>query len=1210
MKKIGYIHRYDQKEEKGILVYGYNKGPFWNSPTPILFSKSQCKTSVKTGILVYFNINEDKTVWDIEYASIFNFDKELLLSYVSVYDTKSWNECERETHICYQNIFELEELIPFEELFPHKEMTSLDNVKENIESDGTTYKDESDEEFDWDSYDLDEELDLADWDFNDFTIDNNKKYSGAYRKIKIPQLIDEEYALFGKQFPIKESYATDSWGNYLHGLTNYEKSKINQTIIIDILNPSLWIPLIPKSRKNYYGKNENEVKDLFEILVAKRRRSHEEYLSKCRKSKSELQNLSTSMQRVSYPDLFQDDCVFSGWARLLNRLSFTEIKNIYCSYPLLQPVLPEAFCEENLDILSEDYGFPSVSIAEKYLRNVIRNIHTSTEYSYYKRKLHTIKNCIARHLPDEGIPFCAIERKKLSNITILLGIKQRTVINYVVNQISEANPELLTELKHSLNANKDLLLQIGEFYDFVRELPKGILESDILYYRLKEFKEKYQEIPDTAHIFLDSYLRSTLNVYLINSIKSDELSPYNLHLTLEELSKWIDSSFLSTHLSLIESTFSKTNNVSDLKDALEYRYIQENTFIKRYYELAAGRSVELCLTDLCLCLDHWPEELQLYILRRVLSDYNLKSIMYNSNGDISYNFPYNVKIHSLQDFLCWMNNNTYDNENKTGYISKNVAEQIQKDILPILSDEDSWHLFINGLMPMPNANIIKKQLSEAYSKYEFIYEFFEEDCFQEQMVIDVANKHNTQLIKLIIDKLTPKYRVRAEERVGGFGKLYLWSMNPTEKIDWNCLNLYFAELPDDVQIKTFKYLFFSQLENKIYDTEDFLNKLWEMLQQSTLELKKRTECISPNSSMKKVFTPGQSVPVLALLVQILQTKLKDLKRPIKWSQLEATITNFSRIFITEIPKLIDFFVECPGWLLISPIVRSDTEYYARNGFVTKINTDNVHECIYKVCFYESPIDINNFKIDNLDNNCIKEAEDTLKKNFNFKYEDGGYIISSKDEIRLKEFVCEYSIEDMCNLMDSALKQNYKNPIYSNFMTQYKEKKLSICDCSQFKEVDPQWGIPFCWCKKSPCIRKVFLQPNNKWENFKFHDLLWVVLKEKAKLEQIWYIHSEVSSFINYLIENHNGLLVDTESKPLQKDEEVGEWAKDMSIIHFESFDDEYEDDEWDDDYEDSFSGRNTYARYNGSWAQDIEGYSDDDIDTIFDGDPDAYWNID
>lgn len=35
-----------------------------------------------------------------------------------------------------------------------------------------------------------------------------------------------------------------------------------------------------------------------------------------------------------------------------------------------------------------------------------------------------------------------------------------------------------------------------------------------------------------------------------------------------------------------------------------------------------------------------------------------------------------------------------------------------------------------------------------------------------------------------------------------------------------------------------------------------------------------------------------------------------------------------------------------------------------------------------------------------------------------------------------------------------------------------------------------------------------------------------------------------------------------------------------------------------------------YEKYNGSYAQDEMSYNDDDIDTIFDGDPDVYWNID
>ena len=38
--------------------------------------------------------------------------------------------------------------------------------------------------------------------------------------------------------------------------------------------------------------------------------------------------------------------------------------------------------------------------------------------------------------------------------------------------------------------------------------------------------------------------------------------------------------------------------------------------------------------------------------------------------------------------------------------------------------------------------------------------------------------------------------------------------------------------------------------------------------------------------------------------------------------------------------------------------------------------------------------------------------------------------------------------------------------------------------------------------------------------------------------------------------------------------------------------------------------RSTYNEYNGSYAQDIMGYSDDVINDAFEGDPNAYWNID
>ena len=68
-----------------------------------------------------------------------------------------------------------------------------------------------------------------------------------------------------------------------------------------------------------------------------------------------------------------------------------------------------------------------------------------------------------------------------------------------------------------------------------------------------------------------------------------------------------------------------------------------------------------------------------------------------------------------------------------------------------------------------------------------------------------------------------------------------------------------------------------------------------------------------------------------------------------------------------------------------------------------------------------------------------------------------------------------------------------------------------------------------------------------------------------------------------------------------------------AVSAYRNHEDEYEDEDYEefdnrsfyDDYESP-----TYGRYAGSYAQDEMGYSDDDIDTIFDGDPDAYWNID
>ena len=41
-----------------------------------------------------------------------------------------------------------------------------------------------------------------------------------------------------------------------------------------------------------------------------------------------------------------------------------------------------------------------------------------------------------------------------------------------------------------------------------------------------------------------------------------------------------------------------------------------------------------------------------------------------------------------------------------------------------------------------------------------------------------------------------------------------------------------------------------------------------------------------------------------------------------------------------------------------------------------------------------------------------------------------------------------------------------------------------------------------------------------------------------------------------------------------------------------------------------FHNHKHFADFNGSYAQEVEGYADEDIYDSFDGEPDAYWNID
>lgn len=84
-----------------------------------------------------------------------------------------------------------------------------------------------------------------------------------------------------------------------------------------------------------------------------------------------------------------------------------------------------------------------------------------------------------------------------------------------------------------------------------------------------------------------------------------------------------------------------------------------------------------------------------------------------------------------------------------------------------------------------------------------------------------------------------------------------------------------------------------------------------------------------------------------------------------------------------------------------------------------------------------------------------------------------------------------------------------------------------------------------------------------------------------------------------------------EIKEIKPDFTITEEGKQKLADKYSSWENEKQQDDYDDsdDYDD-YDGRESYGQYAGSYAQDVEGLSDDFINDVLDGDPDAYWNID
>jgi len=104
--------------------------------------------------------------------------------------------------------------------------------------------------------------------------------------------------------------------------------------------------------------------------------------------------------------------------------------------------------------------------------------------------------------------------------------------------------------------------------------------------------------------------------------------------------------------------------------------------------------------------------------------------------------------------------------------------------------------------------------------------------------------------------------------------------------------------------------------------------------------------------------------------------------------------------------------------------------------------------------------------------------------------------------------------------------------------------------------------------------------------------LWGLINEQGKE----VIPPTYSVIWNFYRKDYNSIVV----------EESGS----REYIPFDELQNELDNTNWNEFLNNICEDKPTYNEYNGSYAQDVMGYSDQTINDAFEGDPDAYWNID
>lgn len=1009
-----------------------------------------------------------------------------------------------------------------------------------------------------------------------FLEENKKKSKRPFRglirhfsHVELPEDINDLFDCFGKYKHIYDEIEEfgDSWLSSLILPQNQ-----NHTISVDIRNFSLWLDTsICQNGCICFGLNSDQAKYLYDIFVERKYFNSEGGITTPKSS---------------------DDCISPKWSLLLAAMDEQELYKLIKVAPKLQPALPINFCKHHIELLTEKYGMPDVEICELYNRHMISNISTVKEYILLKEKLTNYRYCGTKHKRNEGVPMCKMGQEVIEKLEQLLEDKFNCV--FKKNIIDEISPmidySILPNKENTVFYNQELI-DCSLFMDSC----KSFVDSFWNFRFVEELLDQFKKMTPRCRVAFEKAFSKTINDSIVEIVRNEEVDPSSLGYKLEDLNDWVKKETLLVIKPILYEKFKHLENLEDLHHAYKFDFIPKESYCEQYKNLTKCYDYTEFAKDLD---DHhgflFPTEIQQYIVSAIISqvDFSSEDLYY------SYDFDYE-RVCSITDLLKW-----FMRQEQYHHIDYETLCLAQNEISESLSSEESWELFKKDLISNPGSKNIRRLLDSYYSGYKVKEEYLKKQCFQETLYSDFCSSTDLLLKYKIVDALNLDFLRRATDVSSGVVKLYLWIRKPSDIFDWCFIKQHFGLLPFESQVRLLKYVFYQiAIGNFKIDIDELYSEI-------------------------KNITPTTCTSVLGILF-LLKQKVHEPSIAITNRNLEDVIGGTEQNKEQFLMSMKQVLYKCPGHMAFTHY-EQDSEYLFFNGILKR---DCLGEIPYFVIqFYDIPVDLFGVPIEYLDDKYIIKAKSVLERNFQFEVLDNKYYIPETYETELRHFVIDYGIDDKCNLVSDKAKSielgylpenNAFIPAYTNYRRAYEEADNFVCRCVTVEDVDfgialpfYDWstskkpGIPFYWCNQKICTRFArYIRPISDWENYCFSDFLFILLgQNKMHIKSIWDITSKISRFCcEYYNNKEQDKVIST--KQIEETEEIGQ--RDES---FSTFKEKYEEDEPEyDDY--NYVSNDNYEapshdRYNGSWAQDEMGYSDDDIDTIFDGDPDAYWNID